>query len=53
LEYAAVLLGNPELQITQISLQCGFEDLSHFSRAFKVRFGSSPAKFRKGLGETG
>lgn len=53
LDYAAVLLGNPELQITQIALQSGFEDLSHFSRAFKVRFGSSPVKFRKGLSGPG
>jgi AraC-like DNA-binding protein len=47
LEYAAVLLRDPELQVTQVALQCGFEDLSHFSRAFKARFGSSPARFRK------
>ena len=53
LGYAAVLQGNPELQITQIALQCGFENLSHFSRAFKLRFGSSPARFRKGLDEAG
>ena len=42
-----VLLRNPELQVTQVALQCGFENLSHFSRAFKTRFGSSPAQFRK------
>jgi AraC-like DNA-binding protein len=53
LEYAAVLLGNPELQVTQVSLQCGFEDLSHFSRTFKAKFGSSPAQFRKGLTGSG
>lgn len=49
LDYACVLLGNPELRITQIAFNCGFEDLSHFSRAFKQRFGSSPAHFRKEL----
>jgi len=52
LDYAAVLLRNPELQVTQVALQCGFEDLSHFSRAFKSRFGSSPARFRKEPGGT-
>ncbi len=49
LDYAAVLLGNPEHQITQIAFECGFEDLSHFSRVFKQKFGSSPAFFRKNL----
>jgi AraC-like DNA-binding protein len=30
-------------------LDCGFEDLSHFSRAFKEKFGTSPANYRKGV----
>lgn len=47
LEYAAVLLKNPALNVSQIGLDCGFEDLSHFSRAFKEKFGTSPAHFRK------
>jgi AraC-like DNA-binding protein len=34
LEYSAVLLKNPALNVSQIALDCGFEDLSHFSRAF-------------------
>jgi AraC-like DNA-binding protein len=47
LEYAAVLLKNPALNVSQAALDCGFEDLSHFSRSFKDKFGSSPANFRK------
>lgn len=47
LEYSAVLLKNPALNVSQVALDCGFEDLSHFSRAFKSRFGTSPASFRK------
>jgi AraC family transcriptional regulator, exoenzyme S synthesis regulatory protein ExsA len=47
LEYAAVLLKNPALNVSQVTLDCGFEDLSHFSRAFKEKFGTSPANYRK------
>lgn len=47
LEYAALLLKNSNLSITQVVFECGFEDLSHFSRAFKKKFGTSPLNFRK------
>lgn len=47
LEYSAVLLKNPALNVSQVALDCGFEDLSHFSRAFKEKFGVSPANYRK------
>jgi AraC-like DNA-binding protein len=47
LEYSAVLLKNPALNVSQVALDCGFEDLSHFSRAFKEKFGRSPANYRK------
>lgn len=46
LEYAAVLLRNETMNISQIIFECGFEDLSHFSRAFKNKFGLSPSEFR-------
>lgn len=47
LDYSAVLLKNPAMNVSQVALDCGFEDLSHFSRAFKGKFGVSPASFRK------
>jgi AraC-like DNA-binding protein len=47
LEYAAAMLGNPAMQITQIAFESGFEDLSHFSRSFKQKFGISPSEHRK------
>jgi AraC-like DNA-binding protein len=50
LEYSAVLLKNPGLNVSQVALDCGFEDLSHFSRAFKEKFGVSPANYRKETG---
>jgi AraC-like DNA-binding protein len=50
LDYSAVLLKNPALNVSQVALDCGFEDLSHFSRAFKEKFGVSPANYRKEAG---
>jgi len=47
LDYAAVLLKNPGLNVSEVAFDCGFEDLSHFSRAFKDKFGISPAQYRK------
>jgi len=46
LEYSTVLLKNNQMNISQVVFDCGFEDLSHFSRAFKNRFGVSPTQFR-------
>jgi len=46
LEYASVLLRNNQLNISQIVFESGFEDLSHFSRSFKNKFGLSPTHFR-------
>ena len=42
-----MLLKNPMLNVSQVAVDCGFEDLSHFSRAFKEKFGISPAYYRK------
>lgn len=46
LEYSAILLRNNNMNISQILFDCGFENLSHFSRAFKEKFGMSPTQFR-------
>jgi len=47
LDYSAVLLKNPALNVSQVAFDCEFEDLSHFSRAFKEKFGVPPANYRK------
>jgi len=47
LEYSATLLKTRDLNITQIVFESGFEDLSHFSRVFKEKFGVSPNNYRK------
>lgn len=50
LQYAAAMLRDREQQVTQVALRCGFEDLSHFSRSFKQRFGLPPSDYRAGRG---
>lgn len=35
-----------KVRVTEVSLNCGFKDLSHFSRAFRARFGKSPSSMR-------
>jgi AraC-like DNA-binding protein len=39
--------------ISQIAFGWGFNDLSHFSKAFKARFGASPAQYRRKMHDTG
>lgn len=49
LECAARLLTNPGFgheSILGICLDCGFNDLSYFTRQFRKRFGMPPARFR-------
>ncbi len=46
LDHAAQLLRATSLPVTEIALSCGFSGSSHFSRAFKQRFGSPPGKAR-------
>ena len=47
LEYSSILLKNSDWNVTQVAIESGFEDLSHFSRSFKGQFGVSPQNFRK------
>ena len=44
---AVRLLIESESSVTQIALQCGFYDNSHFTRQFKHWMGISPIQFRK------
>lgn len=48
LDYAAARLrGNPGKTVTEIVFDSGFEDVSHFNKAFKEKFGTPPTAFRK------
>jgi len=49
LDYSASLLGSSEMNITEVAFESGFEDVSHFSRVFKERFGVPPIAFRENL----
>lgn len=47
LEEAYFLLHNEKRKPNDVYVEVGFEDLSHFSYAFKKRFGKSPAEVRR------
>ena len=44
---ACILLCESELSLLEISIQCGYNNFSYFSRTFKKLNGVSPLKFRK------
>ena len=46
LEYAAGILRSTPYDITRISFESGFNNLSHFSRIFKNKYKKSPTDFR-------
>ena len=37
---------NDHLRISEIAFQCGFNDISHFNRSFRRRFGCAPSSAR-------
>jgi len=47
LDYAKQLLETSEKKVSEIVDASGFENLTHFSRIFKERYGSSPLQHRK------
>ena len=44
---AAELLKSTSAQISEIARQCGFVEMSYFSKVFRERYGQSPLDFRK------
>lgn len=49
LEHARMLLQeHPEMTIAEVGYQCGFEDATSFSRAFRRSFGQSPKSYKNG-----
>lgn len=47
---AATLLEAPRETIATVAMRWGFNDLSHFSRTFRQRFGMSPREYRATAG---
>lgn len=53
LELSKSLLENGSRnRVTDVALSCGFSDFSHFSRAFKSRFGVTPKTLLSGFQQT-
>jgi AraC-like DNA-binding protein len=49
IEKARTLLLNPNLRISEIAYEVGFQSLTHFNRVFKKLLGQSPTEFRTHL----
>lgn len=51
LEYGRYLLVQTDKTVTEVVLDCGFKNLSHFSHAFKKEFGITPLQQKKTSGQ--
>ena len=51
LQNAVRLMRTTNLSVTEILFSCGFSDASHFSRQFKLRYGSTPSAYMKDVRE--
>jgi AraC-like DNA-binding protein len=49
LEYCRQFLVEGNHSITEAAFEAGFQNLSHFNRLFRARWGQTPREFRKGL----
>ncbi len=47
LERARYLLETTDHSINELLFDCGFENASHFTRVFKVKFGSTPTEYKR------
>lgn len=46
MEYAKDLFKNKTSNVGEVAEKCGYKDVSHFSSAFKLFYGATPASFR-------
>jgi AraC-like DNA-binding protein len=46
IDYACKLLLNTDLNVVDISYDCGFNNLSHFNKQFRRFIGKTPTQFR-------
>ena len=47
--HAANIIANSNQSVSQVAFESGFEDLSHFSRAFKKVMGNNPTDYKKSV----
>jgi YesN/AraC family two-component response regulator len=45
LKYAASLLSQKKLRISEVAFMCGYKDLAYFSKSFKAFYGISPTQY--------
>lgn len=45
--HACLLLSDPEKNITEVAMSCGFHSISSFLRIFKLQKGCTPTEFRR------
>ena len=53
LDAAAVQLRTTSCSVLEILLDCGFENASYFTDAFRARFGCTPRAYRSGTSAVG
>ena len=46
IDYSCKLLLNTDMNIVDISFDCGFNNLSHFNKQFRKFIGKTPTQFR-------
>jgi AraC-like DNA-binding protein len=49
IEKAKNLLLNPNLRVSEIAYEVGFQSLTHFNRVFRKLTGQSPSHYRESL----
>jgi AraC family carnitine catabolism transcriptional activator len=47
LEKARQLLRQTDMSVLEVSIACGFESASYFTRSYRVKFGKSPREDRR------
>jgi AraC-like DNA-binding protein len=53
IEKAKNLLLNPNLRVSEIAYEVGFQSLTHFNRVFKRVVGQSPTEYREQMPKAG
>jgi AraC family transcriptional regulator, exoenzyme S synthesis regulatory protein ExsA len=49
LEFARMLLATTHKNISEVASESGFENITHFSRVYKYKYGMPPNQFRKSI----
>lgn len=47
LDCAKKILDRMDISVTDLCIECGFSDTTHFSKSFKKKYGMTPSQYRK------